>query len=214
MNAKEMKRVMRREIGIRLRGLDPHTILQESTQAAAQLRKLDAYKRAHTVAFYMHMDQGELRTDKMLEHAFQDGKRVFLPKTTPVMSSHKQFETQKSHLKMLEVPNMISVKGLEPRGKYGLKEPDEGIDSLTCGLDLVVLPGMAFTRQGDRLGHGAAYYDSFIDEHLEHVGKEPLLVGVGLSVQLMPDIPVESHDKTLHAVIIANHLYSGVDTRD
>lgn len=210
MSVQEVKRTLRKQIGARLRSMDPNVIFQESNLAATVLRRLEAYRKARTVAFYMHMDQGELRTDKMLENAFEDRKRVFLPKIVPLSKEHRQFEAQKSHLQMLEMPNIGAVRNLKPRGKYGIKEPTEGVDALSCGLDLIVLPGVAYTCQCDRLGHGAAYYDGFIEEHFEKLGAEPVLVGVGLTPQLLPSVPVEPHDKTLNAVIIGDHLYSGL----
>lgn len=62
---------------------------------------------------------------------------------------------------------------------------------------MVVVPGLAFTADGRRLGQGGGHYDRF----LTGVSPQCLLVGVAFAEQLVMDIPVESHDVVLDAVV-------------
>lgn len=71
----------------------------------------------------------------------------------------------------------------------------------SSGLDLVLIPGMAFTRSGDRLGHGMGYYDKFLSHHREKFGKYPLIVAPALNCQLLDYVPTQSHDVRLDSVV-------------
>lgn len=80
------------------------------------------------------------------------------------------------------------------------------------GLDLVVLPGMAFTTSCKRLGHGKGYYDTYLAKHKQWcrdqgLDKSVSLVGVALLEQLVDNIPYEPHDRLLDAVIVPNQVY-------
>lgn len=205
-----MKKILRREIAAKLACLSPEQIELQSTKTAATLRSLQVYQQSKSIAFYMHMDNSELRTDKMISNAFEDGKRVFLPNIAPYNpgEKHPWYPTQKTHLRMLEMPSLESVEQLEPRGKYKLKEPTSGLNCLEDGgLDLIILPGVGFSSEKKRIGHGAGFYDSFINEHSYTVHRTPRLVGVGLEEQLVADIPTGEHDKDLDAVIINGKVY-------
>ncbi len=63
--------------------------------------------------------------------------------------------------------------------------------------DVVIVPGLAFTRDGDRLGQGGGWYDRF----LEGRRRECVTIGVGFDVQLVETLPVEPHDITLDHVV-------------
>ncbi|KNF00072.1 hypothetical protein PSTG_06694 [Puccinia striiformis f. sp. tritici PST-78] len=94
-------------------------------------------------------------------------------------------------------------------------------NGLTEGLDLILLPGLAFDRFGNRLGHGKGYYDEYLEEYdcspsspnldqttstetPENGRKSPVLVGICLREQLLPEkefIPVHAHDRKLDYII-------------
>jgi 5-formyltetrahydrofolate cyclo-ligase len=63
--------------------------------------------------------------------------------------------------------------------------------------DVVVVPGLAFTPAGDRLGQGGGWYDRF----LAGIGPSTVTVGVGFAVQLVDSLPVEAHDVRLDHVV-------------
>lgn len=205
-----MKKALRKEIAAKLASLSPEQIELQSTRTATALRSLQAYQQSQCIAFYMHMDNSEMRTDKMISNAFEDGKRVFLPNIAPYHpdEQHPWYPTQKTHLRMLEMPSLESVHQLVPRGKYKLKEPISGFNCLEKdGLDLIILPGVGFSADKKRIGHGAGFYDSFINEHMYTLHRTPRLIGVGLEEQLVDDIPTDEHDKRLDAVVINGKIY-------
>ena len=63
-------------------------------------------------------------------------------------------------------------------------------------VSLVLVPGLAFTRRGDRLGYGGGYYDRWLAEH-----PEALRVGICLDFQILPSLPTEAHDIGMDLVV-------------
>lgn len=71
---------------------------------------------------------------------------------------------------------------------------------------------MAFTTTCKRLGHGKGYYDTYLAKHAQwcqdhDISKQLMLVGVGLREQLVADIPYESHDRLLDAVVVDSGIH-------
>ncbi|ANB15634.1 5-formyltetrahydrofolate cyclo-ligase [Sugiyamaella lignohabitans] len=116
---------------------------------------------------------------------------------------------------MLEIGSIEEINQLKPAGKYKLREPPLAESSITAfmagGLDLIIVPGVAFTPGCHRLGHGKGYYDSYTTIHDQWTNQKDLprtkLIGLGLDVQLVENIPTEGHDRILDAVIINGHVY-------
>lgn len=89
-----------------------------------------------------------------------------------------------------------SISELEP-GPLGILQPAAGTPVVNVGqVELVIVPGVAFDAQGNRLGYGGGYYDRL----LAHM---PLAKRVGLCFdgQLVGEIPVEPHDVRMHAIV-------------
>lgn len=69
--------------------------------------------------------------------------------------------------------------------------------------DVIVVPGVAFTRQGDRLGRGAGWYDRV----LTAVPVGALVIGVCFEEQLVDELPVDVHDVPMHVVVTDGGSY-------
>lgn len=87
-------------------------------------------------------------------------------------------------------------------GPFGLTEPDP-LKTEVCEPDVIFLPGLAFDRQGNRLGWGKGYYDRYLSS--PH-NKRSLLIGVALPFQLVPLVPTAPHDILLDAVLTPDGL--------
>lgn len=84
-------------------------------------------------------------------------------------------------------------------GPYGIPEPPirEGVEPKLSGWDIIVVPGLAFDRRGNRLGHGSGYYDRFLGGLPEGVPR----VGLAWAGQLVPVVPVDAWDVPVHALV-------------
>ena len=195
--SKLAKNNLRRAVKGSLNKLSTENLNQQSKSVYEALIKNDHFCNAKSVALFMSMPKMEVKTINIIEHCFTHNKNVFLPKCLPPT-------TTGSSMTFLQVNNLSDVNALQPAGRYNLREPSHGENVMTSGmLDVIIVPGVAFTLQGDRLGHGAGYYDKFLTNFKEKFGRVPYLIGVCLADQLVKTIPTEPHDWTMDQVIVA-----------
>ena len=80
-------------------------------------------------------------------------------------------------------------------------------------IDVLVVPGLAFDRQGERCGQGKGYYDRFIERMCANTtSKNPFLVAVGLQAQLLVEggIPVAKYDRRMDMVLLPDETITPV----
>ena len=82
-------------------------------------------------------------------------------------------------------------------GSYGINEPHDGQPVAPCEIDAVVVPGVAFTKNGARMGRGKGYYDKY----MSNGDFSALKIGVCYKEQIVPEIPLEEHDVMMDVVI-------------
>lgn len=115
-------------------------------------------------------------------------------------------------MRMLNITHMDdlisnSMNILEPAPVDGDGNEREDVMQATDPVDLLLLPGLAFDKSGRRLGRGGGYYDAFLKNYLELVKernwKQPLLVALAYSVQIMDEgvIPVTPNDVPVDALV-------------
>jgi 5-formyltetrahydrofolate cyclo-ligase len=135
------------------------------------------YEAARRISVYLSMPGGEISTSSIVRDALDHGKKVFIPYTYN-LSNAKEGQP-KSIMDMVELHSMNDFDSLTP-DKWGIPTASEasissrancfggtGITngettSSSEGLDLIVMPGMAFDSNYGRLGHGKGFYDFFL----------------------------------------------------
>ncbi|KAG0680087.1 5,10-methenyltetrahydrofolate synthetase [Pichia californica] len=219
MSLRTLKNATRKEIGNKLNVLDNVQIKQQSDQTANTLSTFPPFQKAQNIAVYLNLPNKELHTDKIITNCLNSNKKVYLPRIELLntFNDYKNFPNQKSCLHFLSINNQFEIDNLQLRGKYKIREPNYHINNSNDlllnneKLDLILLPGVAFSNNCMRLGHGAGFYDDFIKRYREKYNEIPLLVGIGLPDQLIDDhklLHIEDHDEPLDFVIIADHIYS------
>jgi 5-formyltetrahydrofolate cyclo-ligase len=95
-------------------------------------------------------------------------------------------------------------------GPYGILEPPETSRSEPppSRWDIIVVPGLAFDRRGNRLGHGFGYYDRFLGSLPACV----LRVALAFAGQLVPEVPVDAWDVPVHALVTEEGVIRVVET--
>lgn len=118
------------------------------------------------------MPSGELSTRSIVQDAFQRGKDVYIPYIHTV--------DKVSVMDMLALESITEFESLQP-DKWGIPslQPTQVLGRRDCfsgkGLDLIVMPGMAFDSGFRRLGHGKGYYDHFLTRYSQWSSKMPFL---------------------------------------
>lgn len=171
------KATLRREIAAKKRAMTGAQILAASENLACQLFAHPLYQRAGAVYAYLSYNQ-EVRTQAILRQAAADGKRLAVPKITD------------GRMDFLWLTDRTR---LEP-GFGGILEPVEG--EIADAVDaLVLMPGLAFDRQGHRMGYGGGYYDRFL-------AREPHpTIALCYDFQLLDCLPTEDHDIPVDVVL-------------
>ena len=166
-----------------------------SREIVARCMSLPEYQNAKTVLFYIDV-RSEVRTRNDLENALTSGKKIVVPYCV-------DGELELFHLENIDE---LSI------GMYKILEPKEELRSVASkrvdvdGIDLIIVPGVAFDRRGGRTGHGKGYYDKM----LEHARHDTPLVALAFECQLFDEIPMQEHDVFMDKVVTEKAVYQGL----
>lgn len=183
MNKVEMRAVMKRLLA----GIDAADLAERSAAIARRLALTEAWARAGTVLCFLSMPH-ELDTAGVIRAARARGKAVAVPRI------------QGDDIRFVLMP---PGAGELPRDAWGIPEPDhewQPLDLARAGPLLVAAPGLAFDRQGNRLGRGKGYYDRFLAGARRAAGSVTVL-GICLSDQLVEAVPHGETDQRLDGVV-------------
>lgn len=162
----------------------------QSETVTSLLKTLPEYQKSSRISVYLNMDD-EIRTHPIVEHIFQSGKMCFIPRYS------------KTDMVMVHLKSMEDLKSL-PKTNWNILQPletDQREDALeTGGLDLVIVPGLAFSKTGDRMGRGKGYYDRFLSI-CRAKNKNLFTVALAFKEQIVENIPTEPHDTKIDLVL-------------
>ena len=137
------------------------------------------YQEAKVIATYLSFPH-EFQTQGLIEQALKDGKRVLIPKTYP-----------KGRMDFVVYDPQQLVKT-----SFGLLEPQGNLEVVDASqIDLIHVPGLAFTMEGYRIGYGGGYYDRY----LKHFPGHTLSTVYPCQIR---DFSPENHDIPVQEVLI------------
>ena len=137
------------------------------------------YQEAKTIATYLSFPH-EFQTQELIEQALKDGKKVLIPKTYP--KGRMDF--------VVYDPQQLA------KTSFGLLEPQGDLEVVDASqIDLIHVPGLAFTTEGYRIGYGGGYYDRY----LKHITGHTLSTIYPCQIQ---DFSSENHDIPVQEVLI------------
>lgn len=178
----QAKACLRRRLLAKRAALTVASIQRKSTQIAAGVYGLPAFQASSTVMVYMALEQ-EVQTADIIAEARRRNKRVVVP------------VVRESNLIAVELP--LDSKQLH-RGRFGIFEPRcLKARVQPSEIPFVIVPGIAFDRQGGRLGFGKGYYDRF----LRQVTKSTFACALAFAMQIVPEVPRMAHDVRLHGIM-------------
>jgi len=174
-----------------LKSLDKKEFHSQGAGAAVLLRSSRLWPLYKTLFIFLSINS-EIDTRPLLATALKEGKKVFAPKVEEEDLCFYQVE---------------SPDGPWLKGPFGIREPDPL--NVKAGEGdfpvLIICPGLAFDREGRRLGRGGGYYDRFLSG-LESSGLEYFTLGFCMDLQIVSHVPVDDRDKKMDAVLTHKEL--------
>lgn len=149
--------------------------------------------------------QSELILSQLVKMTvFREAKTVLLyyPKNNEVdvLPLFKRYKHDKVLLLPVTHRNGMTANPYEGndkmhRGKVGIPEPTT--PPFEGNIDVIIVPAVAFDKEGNRLGRGGGYYDRFLKKQTHAT-----IIGVGYDFQLVDEVPVRKHDQKMHRIIL------------
>lgn len=169
---------IRRAAKSAVKALSAQQKADKSTLILSRIASSESIKSAKTVALYASLSD-EVQSFELIELLSQT-KRVVLPR---VAGNDMDFYPY--------TPSSLKV------GAFGIEEPQGSEPISPDEIDVIVVPGVAFTTDGKRCGRGKGYYDKY----LSRSGFRAIKIGVCYAEQLAEDIPNEPHDIVMDYMI-------------
>lgn len=178
------KRLVRRVSLLAMEGIAFGQVREDSLAVCRLVLESIAWQRASQVMLYIPLSR-ELNIKPLIENALKKRKTVALPR----------FSVEKNAYEVCGVDNLSNLLP----GKFGVPEPSPDSQIMdTKQLDLAIVPGVAFSAFGSRLGRGGGFFDRLL------AGITAKKCGVCFDQQVYPDVPVERHDVKMDMIATPN----------
>lgn len=178
------KQQIRSKILYKLKTQKEETRDRKSKVIKQKLFRTKVFKKAKIVMFYLS-HRGEVDTREMIRRAIEKGKIVAVPvcdrKTEAI------------------IPCIMGLNTRLKKGLYGVLEPCKRSHLSLKKIDLVIVPGIAFDKEGNRLGRGRGCYDRF----LKLLPEKTTRFALAFDFQILPSLPVQLHDLSVNKTIFA-----------
>ena len=155
---------------------------------------LDEYRRARAVMAYMTFGS-EFMTQSFVHHVLREGKMLVLPRIRRADNCLELYQVRDFNTELAA-------------GPWGISEPRPEVSNAVAltSVDFVLVPGLGFNVEGDRLGYGRGYYDRLLVDRVPRTA----LVAAAFSVQLVADVPIGEHDIPVDIVVTERSVHRRV----
>ena len=177
MKLQEAKQALRKDMASLKRSYEKTALLDLSVKIMSRLEETKLFQQASCIALY-HALPGEVQTADFIEKWYRH-KRILLP------------VVKGNDLQLFIYTGKESLKN----GAFGIWEPSEDSTVPEEDIDLVIVPGVAFDRQHNRLGRGKGFYDRLLST------LSAPKIGICYSFQLKEHIPTEPFDKKMDLIL-------------
>jgi 5-formyltetrahydrofolate cyclo-ligase len=176
---------IRKEIAAAIAKLSVGALAEKTSLIENRLFDFANFIEAKIALLYVD-NQNEVRSAGIIRRAFDHNKIVVLPLV----------KTETKKFKLFKIDHF--ERDLKP-GPNGILQPDPEkcrTVPIDC-IDIAIIPGVAFDEKGGRIGLGVGYYDRLIP----HLPVTTRKVALALDIQIIPQVPIESHDKHVDIII-------------
>lgn len=186
------KKILRKEILEKRNNINSAKKKELDKKILDQFYESKYYKEAGKIFIYISYDS-EINTKVIINKALKDKKKIYVPRT--------EFKTR--HMDAVEITNLDNLA----ESKYGILEPkieEPHIDPNE--FDLIVVPGVAFDRNGGRMGYGAGFYDRYFKKiNKENIDKIVKLA-LAYELQILDKVPMNAQDVPVDYIITENEF--------
>jgi len=151
-----------------------------------RLFSMPEFMKAKIILFYVSM-KGEVKTEKAISETLRMGKRVLVP-----------FVSLKSgEMLISEINDLHDLS----HGAFGIPTPKHPREFPIDKVDLVIVPGIAFDKKGNRVSYGGGFYDRFLKQL-----KDDNFIALAYDLQLVPRITPNKTDIRLQKIITEKEI--------
>jgi 5-formyltetrahydrofolate cyclo-ligase len=181
-----MKDVIRKELIEKRKKMSKKEVLEKNKLIKKRLFEINEFKKASTILFYVSYGN-EVYTHDMIKEALND-KKVVVPISNKEDCS-------------LSLSILDSWNDLE-EGSYGILEPRKDcIKEISIDeIDLIIVPGVGFDLNGNRLGHGKGYYDRLLEK------TKAISIGLAFELQIVKNIPTDRNDVPVDIIVTEERI--------
>lgn len=179
------KKSIRQSIKRATQGLSREETCHQSDSVNAALREIIMRRKPSVVALFSPLPD-EVDITPVIEYLVEQNQCLVVLPRVDIKADKPTMEFYPYRKAEMEV------------GAYGINEPQGDTPCPAEAIDLMVVPAVAFTRRGERLGRGKGFYDCYLSRE----GFRAYTVGVCYSHQLLDSLPTEPHDCRVDEVVV------------
>ena len=187
------KKALRKEILTKRSILDAVEKEEKDRKILDRFYDSNYYREAKNIFIYISYDS-EINTKGIINKALTDNKKIYVPRT--------EFKTR-----LMDAVEITSLDNLI-ESEYGILEPSVEEPHIDPNeIDLIVVPGVAFDRNGGRMGYGAGFYDRYFKKINEDNMKKVIKLALAYDFQILEKIPMNEQDVPVNYIITEKEFY-------
>jgi len=180
-------KIRKRVLNVR-NNMSKEDVKKNSNAIMDKITGLDIYKQSKVVFIYMDF-KNEVMTSNLIKRMLSEKKRVAIPYTDSINT--------------VLIPSEITKESDLKQNSFGYYEPKSILPVNIEEIDLVIVPGVVFDKNLNRIGFGKGYYDKILNR-LKPSAKK---IALAHDFQVLEDIPAEEHDVKMDMIITEKNIY-------
>lgn len=180
-------KIRKRILNVR-NNMSKEDVKKNSNAIMDKITSLDIYKHSKVVFIYMDF-KNEVITSNLIKRMLCEKKRVVIPYTDSINT--------------VLIPSEITKESDLKQNSFGYYEPKSILPVNIEEIDLVIVPGVVFDKNLNRIGFGKGYYDKILNR-LKPSAKK---IALAHDFQVLEDIPAEEHDVKMDMIITEKNIY-------
>ncbi len=189
----KLKETIRKSVLKERRSMGKTDRSNKSIRIIDRLLSLDRFKNSGLIMCYVDFD-GEVETREFIKYCIGKGKRISVPMVADNPDGKRK----------LRASEVFDLERDMEKGAFGILEPKKNavreVDA--AEIDLIIVPGVAFDLNKNRIGYGAGYYDMFLNK----VGNNCLKAGMAFELQICANISADPHDVPMDIIITEDRI--------